>query len=592
MERESFEDPEVSQKINSNFIAIKVDREERPDIDSIYMSVCQAMTGSGGWPLTVFLTYEKKPFYVGTYFPKNTRFNMIGIMELLDTLSKKWKITRGSVLDISERITGAITSAAGRESNLGKISDDELIFEAYDALKAHFDNKYGGFGRAPKFPSPHNLLFLLKYYEASEDDAALFMAEKTLKQMYYGGIFDHIGGGFSRYSTDEKWLVPHFEKMLYDNALLAMAYAYAYNITGNGLYKSVVEKICEYVLAELTNPEGGFFCAQDADSEGVEGKYYVFKSSEILTILGEAAVGFCEHFGITEDGNFEGWSIPNLLSTGDTSITDEKFEGYIKKIYAYRKTRTKLHLDDKILLSWNALMIVALTFAHKFLGNKGFLESAVRCSEFIERNLSDGNKLFASFRDGRRSESAFIDDYAFYIWALTELYGVTLEKKYLQRAHELTRSCIENYWDSSGGGFYLYGKDSEQFFIKPKEVYDGAIPSGNSVMAHNLLILGKILKDGEINAIFDHHFRYMLDKTREYPEGSGFFMYVLSISVNPPKEIVCVLKEAGDIAMAKERIDKTALAKIYENETEDYKLLNGKTTYYICVNNMCLPPVN
>ncbi|KAI4453612.1 spermatogenesis-associated protein 20 [Holotrichia oblita] len=593
MERESFEAPDVSKKINSLFIPIKVDREERPDIDSIYMSVCQAMTGSGGWPLTVFLTPEKKPFYVGTYFPKYTRFNMVGLMELLDTLSQKWKITRGSIFDVSERITGAMKEAEERDDYLTEKPDETLVADSYNELKTHFDHKYGGFSRAPKFPSPHNMLFLLKYYEATKEDAALSMTEKTLNKMYIGGIYDHIGGGFSRYSTDEKWLVPHFEKMLYDNALLIMAYAYAYKVTSNELYKDIANKTCKYVFNELTDLSGSFYCAQDADSEGIEGKYYVFTPQEITNILGEKeGAAFCRHFGITEKGNFEGKSIPNLLNLESSTQKDGIPENQLEKVYLYRKNRTKLHLDDKILTSWNSLMITALTFAYKYMGNEEYLKAALCAAEFIENNLSNGDMLFTSYREGKRSESGFIDDYAFYIWSLIELYGVVFEKKYLIRARELTRYLTENFWDDTNGGFYLYGKDSEQFFLKPKEVYDGAIPSGNSVMAYNLLMLGKILKDEELIALYDRHMVFMRSKTSGYPQGSGFLMYTILEALNPPKEIVCVLGKNEDINNVKQRLDKNALVTILEEETGEYKLINGKSTYYICENNMCLPPVN
>lgn len=353
MERESFEDSEVAELLNRDFVSIKVDREERPDIDSVYMNVCMAFTGSGGWPLTIIMTTEQKPFYAATYIPKNQKYGTVGMTELLPVIADLWKNKRRELLRTGNEIISVLKERKGRKNE--KISK-KLLIEAADTFKSIFDRKYGGFGAAPKFPSPHNLLFLIRYSYYENDKNALEMAEKTLEQMYRGGIFDHIGGGFSRYSTDSRWLVPHFEKMLYDNALLIYTYAESYQLTKNELYKNVAERTIEYVLRELTDTKHGFYCGQDADSEGVEGKYYTFTPDEVKSVLGEKdGSRFCNSFDITEDGNFEGKSIPNLLKK-----IAEADNSTLKKLYDYRLRRTSLHKDDKVLTAWNGLMIAAL----------------------------------------------------------------------------------------------------------------------------------------------------------------------------------------------------------------------------------------
>ena len=381
MAHESFEDAQIAEILNQHFISIKVDKEERPDIDSIYMSVCQAFTGSGGWPITIFLTPQQKPFFAGTYFPKTARYGQIGLKELLEAIQEKWKNDRGELLESAEEVLAFLQQrSAVRVRNVSSVKDSknaaetQLISTAFEIYKRTFDKAYGGFGEAPKFPTPHNLLFLMKYYEKSHEEEALKMVEKTLLQMYRGGMYDHIGGGFSRYSTDLLFLVPHFEKMLYDNALLILAYCKAYRITGKRIYCDVAERTADYILREMTSPEGGFYSAQDADSEGVEGKYYLFEPLEIIAILGEkAGEEFNRYYDITEKGNFERKSIPNLLRN-DTATEllnsllpnspqnamPQNLNACLQTVYEYRKNRYALHLDDKILTSWNGLMIAAM----------------------------------------------------------------------------------------------------------------------------------------------------------------------------------------------------------------------------------------
>ena len=426
MAHESFEDQEVAEILNKNFIAIKVDKEERPDIDSIYMSVCQKLTGSGGWPTTIFLTWEQKPFFAGTYFPKTPKYGQVGFIDLLSAIEEAWKTDKGSLLESAEEIHSLLNRSLRAAGNIymGDVVSDKLdvglIDGAFELYKHSFDERHGGFGDAPKFPTPHNLLFLMQYHEKSRNKRAMEMVEKTLLQMYRGGMFDHIGGGFSRYSTDPYFLVPHFEKMLYDNALLILAYCKAYQLTQNQIYCDIAERTAAYVLRELTSPDGGFYCAQDADSEGVEGKYYLLDPSEVIEVLGEETGNkFNQYFDITRRGNFEGKNIPNLLKNTDRNGDMDIF---LPAIYEYRKKRYALHLDDKILCSWNGLMITAMCHLYRVTENKAYLGAAVEAMDFIMRSLCENDTLYVSYREDKHSSKGFLDDYANVIFALLALY--------------------------------------------------------------------------------------------------------------------------------------------------------------------------
>ena len=416
MAHESFEDPEIADTLNKYYVSIKVDKEERPDIDSIYMAVCQAFTGSGGWPTSIFMTADQKPFFAGTYFPKNTRYGAVGLKELLLIIYQKWKNERDALLFSADKITEAFNQRHGSASQ----ADETLLDTALEWYEQNFDASFGGFGGAPKFPTPHNLLFLMQKYEKHGNSQALSMAEITLQKMYAGGLFDHIGYGFCRYSTDRYYLVPHFEKMLYDNALLILAYCKAYELTERPFYLEAAQKTASYILDEMTSPDGGFYSAQDADSDGEEGKYYVFTLEEIIGLLGQAdGAAFCERFGITKAGNFEGKSIPNLLHAKD--LTNERFDPFLPALRKYRRGRTPLHTDDKILTAWNALMIAALCRLYRCSRNPRYLEAAKRAQGFIENNLCRQNMLRVSIRDCKLSEHGFLDDYASYIFALLSL---------------------------------------------------------------------------------------------------------------------------------------------------------------------------
>lgn len=533
MERESFEDEEVAAVLNDGYIAVKVDREERPDLDHLYMTFCQALTGHGGWPMTIIMDAEQKPFFAGTYFPKTGRMGMPGLLELLQKVQHFWRHDRAKLAQTGDELTAFVLRLYA-EDKTGELSA-QLPDQAFAELTANFDPVYGGFGQAPKFPTPSNLFFLLSYYQAKLAPKALAMVEKTLEQMYKGGIFDHVGFGFARYSTDQRWLVPHFEKMLYDNALLAIVYLEAYQLTGKILYHDVAEKIFRYVLREMTSPEGAFFSAEDADSEGVEGKYYLWTPTEVRAVLGEeAGADFCRLYDITEKGNFDGLNIPNLLkqkledknqnTLEDTSVSEStserestsdfkdtnalertKIEHLRQRLFEARKKRVPPYKDDKILTAWNALMIAALAIGSRLLEEHAteYLEAAEKGIAFIRQKLvrTDG-RLLARYRDHEAAYPAYLDDYAFLVWALLELYESTKREEYLAEALTWTQEMLRLFGEEGEDGktfsLYLNGKDSEKLLVRPREIYDGALPAGNSVAAWNLLRLANITGDREL----------------------------------------------------------------------------------------------
>lgn len=611
MAHESFEDTQTAEILNRYFISIKVDKEERPDIDSIYMAVCQAFTGSGGWPTTIFLTPQQKPFYAGTYFPKTARYGQVGFQELLLAIQEKWATDRQMLLESAEEMVSHLNRQAAGEGRVSKsrakgssaigsnIAKDDLnvhlIDTAFALYKRSFDKSYGGFGHAPKFPTPHNLLFLMNYYGKSRDEDAMEMVEKTLLQMYRGGIFDHIGGGFSRYSTDRYFLAPHFEKMLYDNALLILAYSQAYQITRSPIYREVAERAAAYILREMTSQEGGFYCAQDADSEGVEGKYYLFSPGEIEEILGaETGKAFNEYFDITEKGNFEGKNIPNLLKNRkiENIHDNSEFSASLSAVYEYRKNRHSLHLDDKILTSWNGLMIAALCNLYRVTEEENYLKAAIKAQEFIEHRLCEGDVLHVSYREGKRGGKGFLDDYANEIFALLALYEATLDNKYLERAKEFCKKAMNDFYDEKQGGFFLYGKENEQLILRPKETYDGAMPSGNSVMAYNLVQLYYLTEDSYFGEMAEHQLEFMSREAEGYPAGYALFLSALSDYLDPPEKITIVLKEKQQLAGFPRRTSLRTLLRVMENPTKEYPLKNDRTTFYVCQGRSCLPPQN
>lgn len=605
MAHESFEDPEVAELLNDHFICIKVDREERPDVDSVYMKVCQALTGAGGWPLTIMMDAEQKPFFAATYIPKRSTYAAAGLMDLLPAVAERWTHDRDSLKLAGDRIYDFLNQEQSPPA--AKSSPKEMIRSAFMQLRSRFDEINGGFGSAPKFPMPHQLLFLLRYHQLEGQPYACCMVIKTLEQMYRGGIFDHIGGGFSRYSTDPYWLVPHFEKMLYDNALLGLVYSEAYAVTQDVLFKDIACRCFDYILKEMKDQAGGFCSAQDADSEGIEGSYYTFSPEEILSATStETGQEFCRRYGITEKGNFEGKSIPNLLDQPAYRSAGDGMEAVINTLYQYRLERTKLHKDDKELASWNCLMIAALARSCVLLGKDEYLSEAKCAQSVFEKHFSaaDGS-LKLRWREGEAAFDGHLDDYAFYAWALLELYRVTYNVKYLSKAIGTMELTIRKFYDEKGG-FYLYAGDTEQLISRPKDTYDGAMPSGNSVCALVLGRLWKLTGDNKWHGIFRKHMDYLYKSMGEYPSGAAFALLAGMEDSYPSRELVCVglqndmEKELKDLHLpsipnihvimkTRDNADELAAAVPY---TKEYPLPGEEegNMYYLCSSGACMQP--
>ena len=598
MAHESFEDETVAQTVNASFLPVKVDREERPDVDAVYMAACVVMNGSGGWPLTVLLTPEQKPFWAGTYLQKGQ------LLHLLEEAARLWREDRTGVLATGEAITDHLRQTA---ENRPGVPGRELVRQAAGLFARSFDPKWGGFGSAPKFPTPHNLIFLLRYARFSGDRDAREMALHTLDAMYRGGLFDHVGGGFSRYSTDARWLVPHFEKMLYDNALLALAYTEALQHTRRALYGQIVRRTLDYVIRELSGPQGGFCCGQDADSEGVEGKYYTLTPDEVENVLGEAeGVCFCQWYGIARPGNFEGKSIPNLLGQPDIDREPEETAAFRKRIYAYRLDRTALHRDDKVLTAWNGLALAAMARAGFVLDEPRYLDAARRTAAFLTEKLTgpDG-RLLARWRDGDAAYPGKLDDYAFCAYGLLELYGALFDTAYLTRAAELADRLLELFFDGERGGFYPYASDGEQLLTRNKESYDGAMPSGNSVAALVLSRLARLTGGAHWRAAVDTQLRWLAGAAGGYPAGYSFAMLAFLEGLWPSAELVVtaqsVPEELQTFLRESPRPELTVLVKTPESAdslavlapfTKAYPVPDQGARYYLCRGGACARPVD
>ena len=610
MEKESFEDDEVAEIMNQHFVSIKVDREERPDIDNIYMMVCQLMNGTGGWPLSIFMTHDKKPFFAGTYFPKEDRYGRSGFKNLLLGINSFWLNRRNELLESSEQITFYLNEIYKKESPALQISQS-ITKDAFEYFHQRFDNEYGGFGTAPKFPSPHNLMFLLRYGKTSGDQSALGIAAKTLLEMRKGGIYDHVGFGFHRYSTDKHWLLPHFEKMIYDQALLITAYAEAFQAAGEIIFKNTAEEIIEYVLRDMRSPEGGFYSAEDADSEGIEGKFYLWTHKEIFDLLetdeAESAVNY---FKVSVNGNFVDESTRNFTGNNILHISnyDKDLSGKLaRKLFEHRLKRIYPFKDQKILTDWNALVISALSIAGRILGSENYIQKAVQCYEFISAKMfNDKNQLLHRYKGGKAEIDAKLDDYAFLICALIELYQSTFSVKYLLRAVELCDFTITHFSDVNGAFFFTpdYG---EKLIARSKEIYDGAIPSGNSVMFNNLIKLARITAEPRYE---DYAFKlinnFSADLTKA-PGASSFLLfgidflfgnsYEIIISHNHSKEeIKTIIDQFNKLFLPNIVIIINNIADESEqlpfNYLKDYKAINEKPTFYICKNHECKLPTN
>jgi len=606
MAHESFEDQEVADLLNQNFISIKVDREERPDIDHIYMMVCQALTGHGGWPLTIIMDADKKPFYAATYLPRNSRGGLLGLLELLPRVAKIWDEERDSLLQSSEQISQQIFHPAAKPA--GQIVDIELLNQAFKQYARAFDAEWGGFGPAPKFPAPHNLLFLLRYYHFMYQDQALEMVEKTLQSMYRGGIYDHIGFGFARYATDSHWLVPHFEKMLYDNALLAMAYLECYQLTGKDFYAEVARDIFSYVLRDMTHQEGGFYSAEDADSEGEEGKFYLWSQGEIEEIIGERAAPWLKAYDISPKGNFEGRNIPNLTRTQNFQQSRQEFESQRQALFSYREKRVRPLKDDKILTAWNGLMIAALAMGARILGDETYLQAACRAADFINHSLrrQDG-RLLARYREGKSEYLAYAADYAYFIWGLIELYETDFNSQYLALALDLNEDLCKYFWDSQEGGLFFYGLDAEQLLIRPKESYDGAMPSDNAVAVLNQMRLARLSADSGLEEKAQQAIDRFAAQIHEHPTSHSFWLLAASFQLFPGREVV--------VAGQSERKDTLQMLELLTSRYNPHNLIvlndpvinatlgsrasylqdmpsiNGQPTAYICENFTCQQPL-
>lgn len=590
MAHESFENEQIAEILNRYFVSIKVDREERPDIDSVYMSVCQSLSGSGGWPMSIFMTAAQKPFFAGTYYPPESRPGMIGFTDLLLAIAEKWKSDRETLTAAADTIVDQISTSKNDTYDIYEEIREKLPAQAVKMLCGSFDAQYGGFGPAPKFPLPHNLLFLMLYAYLAEKDTgqAAGQVKMTLMQMRRGGIFDQIGHGFSRYSTDRYYLVPHFEKMLYDNALLIITYAAAYRFFDEDVFLDTAKKTADYVLCEMTGENGEFYSAQDADSDGEEGKFYTWSYEEVCAVLGKKkGKQFCEYYHITKQGNFEGKNIPNLLNGQEISDT---FDEERKILYQHRRSRMKLHLDDKTLTAWNALMISALALLYRVSGKREYLLAAQKAERFLKEYLTQDAVLYVGCRRGRCLVKGFLDDYAYTAAAYLSLYEATADGEYLQRAGVIAGEAGKQFADENGG-YFLYGTKNDGLIARPKETYDGALPSGNSVMAY---VLVRLLQYGQTayETAVRKQFAFLAGEAKHYPAGHTMFMAALLWESYPPQKITVVLTGSDNAEQITTRLPLYADITVLTQETEEYPLLHGRTTYYICKNHTCLPPVN
>jgi uncharacterized protein len=554
MAHESFEDEEIAKIMNGNFINIKVDREERPDIDDIYQRVCQLAVGNGGWPLSVFLTPDQKPFYVGTYFPKQSRYGMPGFGTVLNQLAEAYKTKREQIHSATGEFMQALSQTSKDvQAGTGNVKIDRSILdEAAVGLLQMGDPIYGGFGQAPKFPNPSNLLFMLRYYDISGINRFKEFVMLTGDKIAAGGIHDHIGGGFARYSTDQKWLVPHFEKMLYDNALLVQLYAELYQITGRERYLHVVQSSLDYVIREMTSPEGGFYSAQDADSDGDEGKFYTWSKIEIENALGDESLSniFCEYYGVTQGGNFEGKNILNIVTS--LNHLSQKYgkqpdiiEGIInnasKKLFRLRENRVKPQRDDKILTAWNGLMISGFAKGYRLTNNKKYLDHALNAVSFIETKIANGDgRLRRTFTDGISKLNAYLEDYAFYVNALLDVFEVHPMTEYLEKAIIYTDFMLQHFWDREDGNLFLTSDDHEQLIVRTKNFYDLATPSGNSIAASNLLRLYHVVQNNEYAEKAELIIKAAARLAAENPFGFGQLLTSIYLYIQAPIEIVII----------------------------------------------------
>lgn len=628
MEKESFEDADVAELLNDAFVCVKVDREERPDLDSVYMKVCQQLNGSGGWPLHIIMTPQKEPFFAATYLPKETMFGQVGMKELIPKIKKLWTSRRNALLDSAAKIAEFLSETETRQS---RPSDEELgvstLDEAYFQLSGSFDGQNGGFGGAPKFPSAHNMTFLLRYWKRTSDRRALEIVEKTLKTMRMGGVYDQLGFGFHRYSTDAEWLVPHYEKVLCDQAMLIMAYTEAYQATGDELFKQVASEIITYVLRDMTDPAGGFYSAEDADSEGEEGKFYLWTKEEITQTLPAAEAEFLTKiFSVEEDGNFvdavagerNGKNIlhlkklPNQFGIDEqTSPLDvrQRLEDVRRRLFEVRQKRVHPGKDDKILVDWNGLMIAALSKAAQVFGDVEYARAARRAADFILDKMlgRTQNRLFHRYRCGEAKVEGLLNDYACFAWGLLELCETVFDERYLQHAVDLTDNMLKRFWDERQGGFYLTACEMEVPLARTKEIYDGALPSGNSVACLVLIRIAHMTGKAFYEQKAAQLMRSFSSAVLRTPSACTQLLSALDFVIGPSCEVVIVSgsDEIGTKRMLealrsrfsprKVVIQSLSLSRLRREPysyglTERLTSSEAKATVYVCCNRVCSQP--
>ena len=620
MEKESFEDKEAAGYLNDTFICIKVDREERPDVDAVYMAACQMLTGGGGWPLSIFMTPAKKPFFAATYLPKNSRSGRPGLIDICGQVKKLWVDDYQKIETSAASITASLHRAFAFSA--ADEPDASLFEQAYNQIKSGFDHRFGGFEPAPKFPTPHRLLFLLRCYHRDGDTKALDMVEKTLTAMRLGGIWDHVGFGFHRYSTDSRWLLPHFEKMLYDQAMISMAYLEAYQITKNPLFAETARDIFTYVLRDMTSPEGGFYSAEDADSEGEEGKFYVWTTEEFQHVLKNVDLKEWKTIlRLSSEGNFldeatrqkTGANIIHLTAPLEkwaqkAGVPEAQLEAeWIRirdQLYQAREHRVHPLKDDKILTDWNGLMIGALALGARILNEPEYESAARGAADFVLLKMKDARgRLYHRFRDGDLAVEANAGDYAFLIHGLLGLYQTTFDLKYAVQAQELQKEMTASFWDEDKGGYFSTSDKSIELPVRPKELYDGAIPSANSVALYNLLLLSRLTGDPQFEDRARAQIRAFAGTVNSQPSAFTYFLCALDFSLRPGEEIVIT----GDPQAANTRElltalnlnytpNKVAIVKTDQNAeqlnkfagyTDGLEVLNDRATAHICRNGSC-----
>jgi uncharacterized protein YyaL (SSP411 family) len=614
MEKESFENEAIARIMNERFINIKVDREERPDLDELYMNAVQVMTGSGGWPMTVFLTPDLIPFHAGTYFPPEDRREMPGFPKILAVVSDYYRSHREEVGKMEAQMKQALRQV-GEMIPSQETMSEKVLTKGFDALESQFDPIYGGFGKAPKFPNSMAVSFLLRYWKGTGSKKALEMVEKTLEEMADGGIFDHLGGGFHRYSVDDRWLIPHFEKMLYDNALLSRSYFEAYQATRKERYRRVGEEILNYVLREMKSPEGAFYSTQDADTEGEEGKFYVWTNDEIKEALGEEkGTPFCAYYGVTQQGNFEGGtSVLHIASALEKvsqlyGIPIKGLEKGLKegrqKLYAEREKRVRPGRDEKILTSWNGLMVSSFVDGFKVTGNERYLNGAKEAALFILHEMRKDGYLMRVFSKGKGQVKGYSEDYAFFIQALIDLYEGTFETGWLKGAEDLNGRMIYQFWDEKNGGFFFTGRENESLIASSKNPYDNAIPSANSIAVFNLIRLGYLIGEESLKQKAEQALRLFYNFLDQHPSGFTQMLSGLSFFLNP--------QEIGVIGSKNHLKTKSMLKEIYlaylpnkilslrdpqepiEGNWFPFLVEKGLAefpTTFVCKGFTCLPPV-